>query len=141
MNHRRQFEYGQEHANDDAADHDSQKDDQKGLDQRGQGRNRGSDLLVVVLGDLVQHGFDLSGLFADLDHLYDHRGKNTFLPHGLSNVFPLADTLHRPIHGVGIHLVVHHALDDFQGPQNGHAAAQKHRKRIGKPGDRDLANQ
>ncbi len=39
-----------------------------------------SDLLLVEVGDLVEHGVERAGLLADADHLHDHRRGRRWSP-------------------------------------------------------------
>ena len=48
-------------------------DDEERLEERRQGVDRRLDLLVVEVGDLVEHLVEGAGLLADGDHLHDHR--------------------------------------------------------------------
>ena len=53
--------------------------DQQRLDERGQGVDGGLDLLVVEVGDLVEHLVERAGLLADRHHLHDHRREHRML--------------------------------------------------------------
>ena len=54
-------------------------DDQERLDQRRQRVDRRLDLLVVEVGDLVEHLVERAGLLTDRHHLHDHRREHLVL--------------------------------------------------------------
>ena len=57
----------------------------------GQRGDRGVDLVVVEVGDLVEHRVHRAGLLADADHLHDHRREHLRLRERLGHVLALGD--------------------------------------------------
>ena len=72
-------EHREVEADDHAADDHTHQADQHRLDQRRQRVDGRGDLLVVEVGDLVEHLVERAGLLTDRDHLHDHRREHLVL--------------------------------------------------------------
>ena len=66
------FEQRQVHRDHDEADHAADDDDHHRLHDRGERFHRGLDLVLVELGDLVEHRVQGARFLADADHVRDH---------------------------------------------------------------------
>ena len=67
--------------------------DHQRLDERGQRLGRRLDLLVVELGDLVQHRVERAGVLTDRHHLHDHRREDRVLRQRPGQRLTAADAL------------------------------------------------
>src|SRR5690606_21688779 len=81
----------QVHGGDEETDDAAHEDDEDGLDHRGQGADRGIDLLVVEVGDLAQHGVHGAGGLAHADHLHHHLREDADLRERLNDGPALGD--------------------------------------------------
>ena len=135
-----QLDEGQEHGDDDAADDDGQEDDHDRFEQRGHGRDGVIHLVVVVVGDLEQHFRQGAGLLADVHHADDHGREDAGGFEGGGDGFALLDALVDGADGVADDDVAGGFLDDGQGLEDGHAAADQGAEGAGEAGDGDLAD-
>ena len=86
------FEDRQVHGDDPKrSDGPAQKDHQQRFDHRGQRLDRRVDLIVIKIGDLLEHGVQGSGLLAHGNHLHDHRGEDAALGQGVGDGPPFGD--------------------------------------------------
>src|SRR5438445_12991869 len=116
-----QFDHGQKQGDDDGADDEAEDHDHEGLEQADQALDQDVDFLVVDVGDLVEHGVQLAGFLADVDHVDDHVVDEAALFHGLGDGFTLADRLVDALVTVfedGVHAGLAH---DRQGLEDGYA--------------------
>src|SRR5262245_40044092 len=72
----RELEDREVHRDDETADDDAEERHHDRLDQGRHGGDRGVDLVLVEVGDLLQHLVHRAGLLADADHLHDHAGED-----------------------------------------------------------------
>jgi hypothetical protein len=79
------------------------------------------DLVLVEVGDLLQHGVHGAGLLADADHLHDHRREDAGLGERAGHVLALADLLPRVVDGAHDDLVAGGLGDDVERVEDGHA--------------------
>src|SRR2546430_2276929 len=74
LHHRAELEDRQVHRDHQAADHDAEEEDDRRLEQRHEVRHRVVHLVLVEVGDLLQHAVEGAGRLPDGDHLADHGG-------------------------------------------------------------------
>src|SRR5436190_10433829 len=72
LHYRDQLEDRQVHRHDEAADDDAEQHDHDRLEQRGERGHRGVDLVVVEVGDFLEHLVEGARVLADADHVHDH---------------------------------------------------------------------
>ena len=114
--------------------HDTHDDDQERLDQRRQRVDRRLDLLVVEVGDLVEHLVERTGLLTDRHHLHDHRREHRVLLEPLrERLAPLHRGL-RVAHGLGHDLVARRLGDDVERLEDRHTGAHQRRQRAARSG-------
>ncbi len=65
-----ELEDWQKHADDDAANNDTQKDNQQRFNERGHRIESGLDLVVIEIRNFLEHHVDFARLFASGDHTH-----------------------------------------------------------------------
>src|SRR5208282_3422598 len=83
----------QEEGDDDEADDAAEDDDHHRLEEADQRFHGHFHLFVVVVGDLVEHGVELAGLLAHVDHVDHDVVDDAGLAQGLGDRLALADAL------------------------------------------------
>src|SRR5271157_3092356 len=110
-----------EEGDDDEADDAAEDDDHDRLEEADQRFHGHFHLFVVVVGDLVEHGVELAGLLAHVDHVDHDVVDDAGLAQGLGDRLTLADALvnsaERPLED----RVARRLLDDVQRFENRHA--------------------
>src|SRR5262249_44471790 len=86
-----QREHRQVHRDDDAADRDSQKSNQRRFHQRQQVRDRSVYFLFVKVGNLTKHRVQGTRLLANADHLRNHVRENLRRAQRLNKALALFD--------------------------------------------------
>src|SRR3989338_9062202 len=129
---RRQLKDRQKHANDDRADDNTQKRDDKGFDQTRNPRHRSIHLVIIKIGDLGKHLFQLPGFFSDGNHSHHQRREHLAFHQGLRNTLPFPNADSDVIHRFFNHPVSRGLTHNFQSAQNRHAAFNQRRERSGK---------
>src|ERR1039458_2276152 len=113
----------QEHANDHAADDNSQEDNQHGFKERHEAGKRGFNFFVQKVRDPLEHVVNVAGLFAGAQHADDHGGKDRVLAQGDGNAFAALDVGGGGLDGFFHDDVADGLRDDLKHFQDGHAAA------------------
>src|SRR2546427_822989 len=103
LHHRDQLEDRQVHCDDEATDDDAEEHDHERLEQRRERGHRGVDLVVVEVGDLLEHLVESAGVLAHVDHVH-HHGRE----HGTA----LQRLRQRAARGDGRARLHHRGLDD-----------------------------
>src|SRR5437588_8742615 len=88
-----QFDHGQKQGDDDGADDEAEDHDHEGLEQADQALDQDVDFLVVDIGDFVEHGVQIAGLLANVDHVDDHVVDEAAFLQGLGDGVALPDRL------------------------------------------------
>src|SRR5438445_1812298 len=141
LHHRDQLEDRQVHCDDEATDDDAEEHDHERLEQRRERGHRGVDLVVVEVGDLLEHLVESAGVLAHVDHVYDH-GRE----HGTA----LQRLRERAARGDGRARLHHRGLDDAvpgrpcrdEKPLEDRDTGRDERaERAREPCDRDLADE
>src|SRR5262249_49223634 len=124
----------QEQRDDDEADDPAQDDDHDRLQEAHEALDQDLDLLIVVVGDLVEHGIQIAGLLADVDHVDHDVVDDPRLAQGLGDRLALADTLVDPRERPLEDGVAGGVADDVQGLQNRHARLDQRAEGAHRPG-------
>src|SRR5919198_1959306 len=72
-------EDGEVHRDQEAAAHAAQEDHQQRFNHRGQSRHGGIQLVIIEIGDLVEHRVHGAGRLSNADHLHHHARKHACL--------------------------------------------------------------
>src|SRR5688572_5241992 len=116
---------GQHGREDDEEDDDGKEDDEERLEDGGQALGGRVDLLIVGLGELVEHFFEAAGLLAYGEDLDDHGGEGAGSADGVADVAAGGDGLFAGGQGVAEHEVAGGALCDLECADEDDAAAQE----------------
>src|SRR6266567_1062805 len=136
-----QLEQRHEQGDDDGADEQAEDHDHDRLQQADQALDQDVDLLVVHVGDLVEHRVQVARLLADVDHVDHHVVHQPALLERLGDGVALADRLvdalvHAFKDGVGARLA-----DDGQRLQDRHARRHQRAQRARGAGHDGLLDQ
>src|SRR5580765_307476 len=134
----RQLENRQEHADNHAADHDSQKHDKDRLDQRSESRERGFNFFIQKVRNTLKHVVYLAGLLAGGDHADDHHRKNRVLAERAGNAFATFDVQSGDFDRLFHDDVADSLGDDLKDFENGNTTADERGQRAGETGEADF---
>jgi hypothetical protein len=107
--------------------------------KRGHARDRGVDLVLVEVGDLLQHLVHRAGLLADADHLVTIDGNTAVSAERAGHVEALGDLGARVLDGRGDDGVAGGLGADVERVEDRHARGEQRAQRAGEAGDDDLA--
>src|ERR1017187_8298176 len=119
----------QEHANDHAADDNSQEDNQHGFKERHEAGERGFNFFVEKVRDALEHVVNVAGLFAGAQHAYDHAGEDRVLAQRGGNAFAPFNVEGGGLDGFFHDDVADGLRDNLQHFQDGHTAANERGER------------
>src|ERR1039458_845154 len=119
----------QEHANDHAADDNSQEDNQHGFKERHEAGERGFNFFVEKVRDALEHVVNVAGLFAGAQHADDHAGENRVLAERGGNAFAPFNVEGGGLDGLFHDDVADGLRDNLQHFQDGHTAANERGER------------
>src|ERR1017187_1617175 len=119
----------QEHANDHAADDNSQEDNQHGFKERHEAGERGFNFFVEKVRDALEHVVNVAGLFAGAQHTDDHAGENRVLAERGGNAFAPFNVKGGGLDGFFHDDVADGLRDNLQHFQDGHAATNERGER------------
>ncbi len=120
----RHVERQQERGDDDAHDHEQQR-----FDQRDEPLHVGRDLLVVEVGDGVQHLLERAGRLADFGHLDGHVGENAARLERRRERLPFAHARRHDLELAGDVLIADRPGRDVERVDERQAAAEQRRQR------------
>lgn len=136
-----ELDQGQEQGDHDHAHDPAQHHHHDGLEQADQAGDGDVDLFVVVVRDFQEHLVQVTGFFADVDHVDDQGVADLGFAEGLGEGVPLADAGVHVHEGVGVDAVAGGFAGDGDGVEDGHAGVHQGAQGSGELGDGGLANQ
>jgi hypothetical protein len=119
------LDHRQEHRDDDEADDKAQQHNHHGFNRRGETGDGHLHLVLVEVGDFVEHVIQRARFLADADHVDDHRREHFAALERVGDFLTFADAGARFDNGVRDDRVAHDARDGLHRLQDGHARREQ----------------